>query len=149
MFKCTLEEGELDEEYIGLYINGLMIMDPIYGQIPYNCCLSNALKLKLEHNPKICFIDMKQATGKVITKHIIMPAEVIPASRVKAWCAQLLLMIHRLLKVLKKVVEERTEWSMVGKRMILVSMWVLIERIELIVLHPYIFVPIVACLWNT
>jgi hypothetical protein len=52
-FKCTLEKDELDEEYKGLYTNRQMIMDPIYGQISYNCCLSNALKFKLGNNPKI------------------------------------------------------------------------------------------------
>jgi hypothetical protein len=41
-------------------------------------------------------------------------------------------------------VEERRERRMVGKRMILVLMKVLIERIELIVLHPYVFIPMVA-----
>jgi len=35
---------------------------------------------------------------------------------------------------------------MVGMRMILVLMCVLIERIELIVLRPYIFVPMIAWL---
>jgi len=55
LFKCCLEHDELDEEYIGLYSNGQMIMDPIYGQISYNCCVSNALKLKFAHNPKIFY----------------------------------------------------------------------------------------------
>jgi hypothetical protein len=43
-------------------------------------------------------------------------------------------------------VEQRRERRMVGKRMILVLMYVLIERIELIALYPYIFVSMVACL---
>jgi hypothetical protein len=30
-FKCTLEKDELYEEYMGLYTNGQMITDPIYG----------------------------------------------------------------------------------------------------------------------
>jgi len=46
-FKCTLEQAELDEEYMGLYIMEQMITDPIYGQIWSNCCLPNPLKLKL------------------------------------------------------------------------------------------------------
>jgi len=53
--------------------------------------------------------------------------------------------MHRLWKVLKRV-EERRKRRMVGKRMIFVLMYVLIERIEMIVLYPYIFIPIVACL---
>jgi hypothetical protein len=32
-----LEKDELDEEYMGLYTNGHIITDPIYGQISYNC----------------------------------------------------------------------------------------------------------------
>jgi hypothetical protein len=41
-------------------------------------------------------------------------------------------------------VEERREMRMVGNRMIIVLMSVLIERIKLIVLHPYIFIPMIA-----
>jgi len=32
-FNCTLEQNKLDEEYIGLYTMGQMIIDPIQGQI--------------------------------------------------------------------------------------------------------------------
>ena len=52
-FKCTLEQAELDEEYMGLYTNEQIITDPIYGQISYNCCFSTAFKLELGHDPKI------------------------------------------------------------------------------------------------
>ena len=122
-----------------------MILDPTYGQISYNCCLSNAFKLKLGHDSKKNLVEMMRATGKETAEHIIGPAKVIPASRVKARCAQLLIIIHRHWKVLKRV-EERRERRMVGMRLILVLMKVLIEEIELIVLHLYIFVPMVACL---
>jgi len=121
MFKCTLEQAELDEEYMQLYINEQMITDPIYAQISYNCCLSNPFELKPGHHPKIFLVEMKQATGKEIAKHIIRPAKVIPASRVKARCAQLLIIIHRHWKVLRRV-EERRERRMVGMRMIPVLM---------------------------
>jgi len=94
-FKCTLEHAELDEEYMGLYPNEQMITDPIYGQISYHCCLSNAFKLKLGHDPKIFLVEMTRATGKAIGERINRPAKVIPASRVKARCAQLLIIIHR------------------------------------------------------
>ena len=57
MSKCTLEQDELEEEYMGIYKHGQMINDPIYGQISYNCCLSNAFKLKLGNNVKICVRD--------------------------------------------------------------------------------------------
>jgi len=33
MFKCTFEQDELKEEYVGIYKHGQMINDPIYGQI--------------------------------------------------------------------------------------------------------------------
>ena len=65
---------------------------------------------------------MKRATGKDIAEHVIGPVKVIPASHVNARCAQFLIIIHRLWKVQKRVVEERRERRMVGKRMILVLM---------------------------
>jgi len=46
------------------------------------------------------------------------------------------------------MVGDRRERRMVVKRIILVLINVLFQRIELIVFHPYIFVPMVACLWN-
>jgi len=64
---------------------------------------------------------MKRATGKEIAVHIIRTVKVIPASRVKARCAQLPIIIHRHWKVLKRV-EESRERRMVAKRMILVLM---------------------------
>jgi len=120
-FKCTLEQAELDEEYLGLYTNEQIIMDPINDQISYNFCLSNAFKLKPGHDPKIFLVKMMRTRGQEIAEHMIRPAKVIPASRVKARCAQLLIIIHSHWKVLKRV-EERRERRMVGKRMILVLM---------------------------
>jgi hypothetical protein len=120
-FKSTLEKEELDEEYMGLYTNGQMITDPIYGQVSSNCCLSNAFKLKHGHDPTISLVAMKRATGKEMAEHVIRLAKVIPASRVKAGCGQLLIIIHRLWKVLTRV-EEKWERRMVDKRMILVLM---------------------------
>jgi len=64
---------------------------------------------------------MNRASGKVIAEYRIRQAKVIPASRVKARCVQLLIIIHRLWKVLTRV-EERRERRIVGKRMILVLM---------------------------
>ena len=45
MFKGTLEQDKLEEEYMGIYTHGQMIMNPIYGQISYNWCLSMAFML--------------------------------------------------------------------------------------------------------
>jgi hypothetical protein len=42
--------------------------------------------------------------------------------------------------------EGRRERRMVGKRMTLVLMEVLIERIEMIIFHPHVFVQMVASL---
>jgi len=69
-------------------------------------------------------VDQKRATGKELAKHIIRPAKVIPASHAKAGCVQLLLIIHRQWKVLKRVEDRRgkRERRMVGKSMILVLM---------------------------
>jgi len=124
MFKCTLEQDELEEEYMGIYKHRQIINDSIYGQISYNCCLSNAFKLKLGHNVKIFVVEMMRATGKEIAEHVIRPTKVIHASRVKARREQLPIIIHRLWKVLKRVGEreKRGERRMVGTRMILVLM---------------------------
>jgi hypothetical protein len=78
MFKWSLVQDELEEEYMGIYKNGQMINDPIYGQISYNCCLSSAFKLKLGHNMKIFVLEMKRATGKEIAEHVIRLTKVIP-----------------------------------------------------------------------
>jgi len=78
MFKWSLEQDELEEEYRGIYTHRQMINDPIYGQISYNCCLSNAFKLKLGHNVKIFVVEMMRATGKETAEHIIRPTKVIP-----------------------------------------------------------------------
>jgi len=124
MFKCTLQWDKMEEEYMGLYTHGQVINDPIHGQISYNCCLSNAFKSKIGHNVKIFLVEMMRATGKEIAEHVSMLTKVIPTSRVKARREQLLIIIHRLWKILKRVekMEKRRERRMVGKRMILVLM---------------------------
>jgi len=101
-----------------------MINDPTSGQISYNSCLSNAFKMKLGHNMKICLVEIMRATGKEIGKHINRTTKVFPTSHVKARHEQLLIIIHRLWKVLKRVEERerRRDRRMVGKRMILVLM---------------------------
>ena len=106
MFKCTLEQDKLEEDYMRIYKHWRMINDPIYGQISYNCCLTNAFKFTLGHNVKIFVVDMMRATGKEIAEDGIRPTKVIRASRVKARREQLLMIIHRLWQVLKRV-EER------------------------------------------
>jgi len=148
MLTCTWAQDKLDEEHVRLPTPGQMINEPIYSQISYNYCLLRAFWLKLGPNLKIFLVEMKIATGKEITKHVIWPAKVVLSSCAKARCAQLLIIIHRLWKVMKRV-EERRERRMVGKRMILELMQVLIEQIESIVFNPYIFVPMVDRLWNT
>jgi len=148
MFKCNLEQKNLEEEYMIIYKHGQMINDPIYGQISYNCCVSNAFKLKLGHNVKILVVEMMRVTGKEIAEHVIRLTKVIRASCVKARHEQLLIIIHRLWKVLMRVEEKekRRERRMVGTRMILVLMLVLIQRIELLIFHPHVFVQMVTSL---
>jgi len=63
MFKCTVDQHEFDQEYMGLSTQGWIIIDPIYGQILYNCWLSNSFKLKYGHNLKLLLIEMKWANG--------------------------------------------------------------------------------------
>jgi len=109
---------------MGFSKHGQIINNPIYGQISYNCCLSNAFKLKLEHKVKLFLVEVMRVTGKEIAEHVIWVTKVIPASRVNARHEQLQIIIHRLWKVLKRVAkrEKRREWRMVGERMILVLM---------------------------
>jgi hypothetical protein len=83
MFKCTLEQNELEEEYMGIYKQGQMINDPIYGQISSNCCLSYSFNLKLGHNVKIFVLGMKRATGKEIAEHVIRPMKEIPLAMLR------------------------------------------------------------------
>jgi len=78
----------------------------------------------LGHNVKIFVVEMMRATGKVIAEHVIRPTRVIHTSRVKARREQLLIIMHRLWKVSKRMEEweKRRERRMVGTRMILVIM---------------------------
>jgi len=78
MFNSTLEQDELDEEYMGIYKHGQIINDPIHGQISYNSCLSNTFKLQLGHNVKVFVLEMNQATAKEIAEFVITPTKVIP-----------------------------------------------------------------------
>jgi len=109
---------------MGLYTHGQMINDPMYGQISYNGCLSNALKLKLGHNVKIFLVEMKRVTGKEIAEHRIRLTKVFPASHLKASHQQLSIIRHRLWQVLKRLEEreKRRERRMVGKRMTIILM---------------------------
>jgi len=137
IFKCNLTQEELEEELMGLYTLGQMLNDPLYGQLSYNSSLSNAFKLKLGHNVQLFLVEMKAATGKDIAEHVIRPAKVIPASLVTGRYAPLLISILRLRRYRMKM----KEWSMwrqqVGKRLTVVLMLVLIERIELIIFHIF------------
>jgi hypothetical protein len=63
-----------------------MIMDHIYGRISYHSCLVNHFKLILRHIPTVNLSEMKQATKKQITDHLITTAKVISGSRVKTRC---------------------------------------------------------------
>jgi hypothetical protein len=121
MVKCTLEQAELKEKYMGLYTNGQMIIHTIYGQISYHYCHSYAFKGKLAHDLKIFWFKIRSAMGNKIAECVIRPADVLPASHVNASCEQLVIVSHRLWKDLKRV-EERSVRRMVGKRMILASM---------------------------
>jgi len=114
MFKSTLGQAELEDKYMGLYTNGQMIMDPIYGQISYTGCHSNGFKLKLGQDSKQNLVERMRATEKESAEHVIRLAKEIPSSHVKARCAQLLIITHRLWKVLNRV-QERRERRMVRK----------------------------------
>jgi len=70
--------------------------DRIYGQILFNCRLSNEVKLKLGYNLKIFSVDMRSAAVKKIAEYVFRPAKIIPASCIKARCVHLLIIIHGL-----------------------------------------------------
>jgi len=63
IYKFNLTQEELDQEYMGLYALGQMMNVPLNGQISYNSSLSNAFKLKLEHDVQLFLVEMKAATG--------------------------------------------------------------------------------------
>jgi len=54
--------------------------------------------LKLGHDPENIFGRNEASYREAIAKHVIRPAKVIPARRVKARFWQLLIIIHRLLE---------------------------------------------------
>lgn len=86
----------MDEEYMRLNTHGEMMCDPIYEQISYNFCDSYPFMLKLRHSHNDILVDMKRATGREIAKHVIRPANTIPATHVTARCAQLLVIIDNI-----------------------------------------------------
>jgi hypothetical protein len=87
MFKCTLKQNELDEEYLGSQTHGPIIMDPIYHKMLYNCLLSNTFKLKLGNNTKIFLVESEQARWKEIVGYIMKSGKVDHASCDMARCA--------------------------------------------------------------
>jgi len=103
-----------------------MMNDCLYGQISYNSSLSDAVQLKLGHNLKLFLIEMKAATGKDNAEYVIGPAKEMPTSLVPISYAPVLIRIPRLCGDPMKI----TEWWMrrqVGKRLIVVLMYILIE----------------------
>jgi len=93
-----------------------MIMGHICGQISYNCCLSIAFKLQIGYNSKHFSVQIQRAAAKEIAHCVIRLAKLIPASHVKAESVQLLIIIHKLWMILKRV-EVRRERRMEGNRM--------------------------------
>jgi len=87
-----------------------MIIVPIYGYISFNCCLSHTFQLKLGHNWNIFLVEIKITAAE---ESVISPAMVIPTSHDKAKYTQLLIIIHWLGKVLKRV-EDGRERRIVG-----------------------------------
>jgi len=117
--KCNLTQEGMDEEYMGLYTPGQMMNHPPFGQISYNCSLSNAFKLKLGHDVKLFLVEMKAATGKDIVEQVIRPVKVIPTSLLLVNYALQLICILRLGREPMKM----KEWWMrrqVGMRLIVV-----------------------------
>jgi len=79
------------------------------------------LKLRPGHDPKIPLIELKKPQVNQLAECRIRPANLMPTRHVKAGCVQLLIIMHKLWKLLKRV-EERMERWIFGKRMILILM---------------------------
>jgi hypothetical protein len=120
--KCNLMQGELVEEYMGLYALGEMLNDPLHGQISYHSSLSKSCKLKLEHNVKLVLGEMMAATGKDIPEQVITPAKLIPASLVMVSYAPRLISILRLHRYPMKMKEGWMRLQQVGMRLTVVLM---------------------------
>jgi hypothetical protein len=75
-------QEQLDKKYMGLYVPGQMMNDPLYGLISYNSSLSNPFKLKLGHDVQLFLVEIMAATGKEIAEHVIKQAKVILTSLV-------------------------------------------------------------------
>jgi hypothetical protein len=75
---CISNQDEVEEENMIIYEQEQIINDPMYDQISYHCCLSNDLKLKLEHIATRFVVEMMCAIGKQITDNIICQTKVIP-----------------------------------------------------------------------
>ena len=121
IYKCNLTQEGFDEEYMGLCAPGLMLNDPLYGQISYNSSLCNDFKLKLGHNVKVFLVQMKAATAKDIVEHVIRLAKVIPATPFMVSYAPLLIIILRLRGFPMKM-KEYWRSRQVGKRLTVVIM---------------------------
>jgi len=91
---------------------------------------------------------MRTATAEESAEHIIRPAKLISAGCIDAKYTGLQIIIHKLWKALMSVKELR-ERRIVGYRIVLVLSWALIDRIELIIFHTYIYIPRLPCVWNT
>jgi len=69
IYQWNLMQEELDEEYMGLYAPGQTMNHRLSAQISSNSSLSNAFKLKLEHDVNLVLVEIKAATGNDIAEH--------------------------------------------------------------------------------
>jgi hypothetical protein len=60
-----LPQEELDEESMGLYTLGSMLIDPLHGKISPNSALSHAVKLKLGVKVQQFSFEMMAATEMI------------------------------------------------------------------------------------
>jgi hypothetical protein len=101
-----------------LYAPGQTMNNRQSGQISYNNSISNTFKLKLGHNVKLFFVEMKAATGQDIAEHVIRLVKVIPTSIFPVSYTPLLIGILRLRREPMRI----KQWSIrrqVGKRLIM------------------------------
>lgn len=62
IIKFTFAQDILNDQCIGLFVDGQLTNDPIHGLSFFRCCFSNAFKLKQGHYFKIQLVDMMIVT---------------------------------------------------------------------------------------
>jgi len=88
--ESIMTQDVLDEVYMQSYASRQLMYCPIYGQISFNCCVSNVFILKLGYNLKQLMLEKKAATGNDIVEYESRQHKVITTSHIPAGSVPLL-----------------------------------------------------------